>query len=384
MENEQVKDREDRASAPTTALTTQASPDQMAANMARMKAMIDLKKQFLKENLIEGIERDYAVIPGTNKLSLLKPGAEKLLDWHGYVGCFIMTAEKEDWSIGLFAYTYRCQIRQKGTNIVVAECDGDASSYESRYRFEWKRDYEIPKGIDLETLVSKEFTYGKNKTVKYQMIVANPADKRNTVRKIAQKRAFIGATVLATATSDLFAADVEPDDDQEGNGHKSTGEGKPKGDYGNAISEAQVRRFFGLMKNTTIDKTQLLAYIKAKYGIDSLEEVGYKIYEPICKAIESGKLEMPASKPTSETAKPEASQQAPASSVPASGGKITVPQIKDLNMLLNSLGKTEPEFKDWLQHAFPQYAGKGVNDLLSSEVDAVKFAFQQYCEGEAQ
>lgn len=371
-----------RNESPTTALVAQASPEVMAANMQRMSAMIELKRKFLQENLKEGIEKDYAVIPGTKKLSLLKPGAEKLLDWHGLYPSVQLMSEKEDWDIGLFAYTYRCTIKQKGSNLPVAECDGDASSYESKYRFEWKYASELPAGIDHNTLPKREF----GKTVKYQMVVANPADKRNTVRKMAQKRALIGATVLATATSDLFAADVDPEGEgdgtegQSGNGSSqgASGSSGPK-DYGKPISEAQCRRFFGLMKGTTITKDQLLAYIKAKYGFESLEAVGWKAYDDICKAIESGHLEM--AKPAA-AAPAETQPSAPAASTPATGPKASVAQIKDMSMMLAELGQTESQFKEWLAEAYPQYAGRGINDLLSADVDGIKAQFRAWVKGE--
>lgn len=384
MENEQVKDREDKSSA-TTALTTQASPDQMRTNMQRMSEMIKLKKLFLQENLQKGIENDYAEIPGTNKLSLLKPGAEKLLDWHGYYAKFVLTSEKEDWGAGLFAYTYRCEIRMKGSNDLVADCEGDASSYESKYRFEWKYGDKLPAGTKTEGLLSR----GEGNSIQYQVIVANPADKRNTIRKMAQKRALIGATVVATATSGLFAADVDPDDESGSGGHQqeSGGNGErnstPSGDHGGPISDKQSKRLYAIRKNHNINDGEFKAWLKAKYGIDDDRKIGYKVYEDICKACESGHLEIPASKPTSETAKPESSQQEPASSAPASGGKITVAQVKDFYMLLTSLGKSEHDFKEWLPIAMPKYEGKGVNDLQSADVDYIKEQYTMYCQGEA-
>lgn len=378
--NDEVRDREGQ-SATSSALITQASPDQMQSNMARMKAMIELKKDFLKDNLKPGIERDYAEIPGTKKLSLLKPGAEKLLDWHGYFASFECISEKEDWEIGLFAYTYRCTIKQKGSNLPVADCEGDASSYESKYKFEWKYDHELPKNVDPSTLPSK--TYGK--TVRYQVMAANLADRRNTVRKMAQKRALIGATVLATATSDLFAADVDPDDPDASAANQNSGSGddhaQASGDYGNPISDKQGKRLYAIRKSNGIDDATFKAWLKAKYGIDDDRTIGYKIYDEIVKACESGKLEMPAAKHSPEpAAKSEgASQQ----SAPASGGKISTAQLKDFYMLLGTLRKTENQFKEWLAVAYPQMAGYGVNDLMSGDVDRIKEAFQLYCHGEA-
>lgn len=381
MENEQVKDREVSGSSPTTALTTQASPDQMTANMARMKQMIELKKRFLQENLSEGLDRDYAKIPGTAKLSILKPGGEKLADWHGIYARYFLISEKEDFEIGLFSYVYKCVGYQKGTNNIVGECEGDASSWESKYRFEWKYESELPGSLDKDQLARKRFGEGDKAYYKYQVVATNLADRRNTVRKMAQKRAFLGMVISATATSDLFAADIDPDDPEGSAGAQNTGDdtghGQPHGDYGNPISDKQGKRLYAIRKSANIDDATFKAWLKAKYGIEDDRTIGYKIYDEICKACESGKLEMPAAKPAAETAP--ASPAQPASS----GTKITVPQIKDFNMLLNSLGHNEAHFKEWLGLAIPAYEGKGVNDLLSGDVDYIKEQYAKYCEGEA-
>lgn len=379
--NEEVKDREDRQAPVSTALMTQASPDQMQANMDRMSAMLKLKRKFLNENLAPGIERDYAAIPGTDKLSLLKPGAEKLLDWHGYYATFALTAEKEDWDIGLFAYTYRCEIKQKGSNTLVADCEGDASSWESKYRFEWKYESELPKGVDKDTLVKKQFGRDDHTYFKYQTIVANAADKRNTIRKMAQKRALIGATVLATATSDLFAADVDPDD-PEGDAGSRTGEnagGKGSGDTGEVISEKQGKRLYGIRMGKNIDNKTFKSWLKTHYGYDDDRKISKAHYDEIVKICESGTLTVPTA-----PAKP-AADPAPAatSGKPATGGKISAAQTKDVFMLLNSFGKTEYEFKEWLAIAYPQMAGYGINDLLSADVDRIKESFTLYCQGES-
>ena len=44
-------------------LTKTVSADQLQAHMVQMKAMIDLKKQFLQDNLTAGIHNDYSKIP---------------------------------------------------------------------------------------------------------------------------------------------------------------------------------------------------------------------------------------------------------------------------------------------------------------------------------
>ena len=369
-------------------LTGMQSVDQLRQKMQQMVVMIDLKKQFLKEQLKEGIDRDYAAVPGCgDKKALLKPGAEKLLDWHSYYADFKLVAEKEDWGIGLFAYVYRCEIKQRGTGIVVGTSEGDASTYESKYRFEWKYENQLPAGIDIDTLKKKEFSRKDgSKSYRYQLQIDNLADKRNTVRKMAQKRALVGATVLATATSDLFTTDVDPEDGgseagEGGETHGANGNGKaaaaPK-DYGNPISEKQGKRLYAIRSNAKVDPDLFKKWLKAKYGLDHDSEIGYKVYEEICAACQSGKLEMPAEKPAekSEAApdKPEQSTPAAASGVKLiyqGGLQQHAARIKAIWDAIIASKKEEADFLKFLHTQFPQYVGRGINDIAASDCGSI-------------
>ena len=356
----------------TVAGTT--SIDQLRNRVAQMKAMIQIKRDFLRDVLEKGIDKDYGEIPGCGeKKVLLKPGAEKLLDWHGYYASFVLMSEKEDWERGLFAYVYRCEIKQKGTGIIVGVSEGDASTMESKYRFEWKCANQLPSGVDSSTLKTRELGRGEHKSIQYQVLIDNPADKRNTVRKMAQKRALIGATVLATATSALFTTEVDPDEippeaGQEGESHGSNGNGKaatPPRDYGKTISEAQARRLYAIRKTAEIHNDQFSKWLKAKYGLDSDRDIGWKIYEEICKACESGRLEMPMEKPAEKPAaesKPE--QATPAA---ASGVKLNAAQIKAIWDAIIASKKEEGDFLKFLHTQFPQYVGRGINDIAASD-----------------
>lgn len=273
-------------------IATLVDPTNLRAKMTRMKEVIELKRLFLKENLHEGADKDYAVIQGCGKRPmLLKPGAEKLLDWHGYYPAFELVAQKEDDDLGIYSYVYRCTIKQRGSNMVIAQCEGDASTMESKYRFEWKTADQLPAGTMVDTLESKKDDYGK---IRYRVLVAHPADKRNTVRKMAQKRALIGATVLATATSDLFATEEPPDGGGDSGGGGNEGkQGQPTGDYGDPISGPQANRLHVIRKKANISEAQLLAWLKAKYGITKIEAIGWKLYKEICTAVENQRLDMP-------------------------------------------------------------------------------------------
>jgi len=123
-----------------------------------------------KEVLKEGLDADFAEIPGTNRPCLLKPGAEKLCQLFGYrVGAMQMLSEDKDGDNNKkYGAMYKCTLVDSHGR-VVGECDGYAYGGERKAR-SWDR---------------------------------------NTIIKMAQKRAFVGAVLWATASSGLFTQDIE-------------------------------------------------------------------------------------------------------------------------------------------------------------------------------
>ena len=82
---------------------------------------------------------DYGVIPGTEKRTLLKPGAEKLTTFFGLSTRFQLIERIEDWAgeaygdEPFFYYLYRCQLSRG--DLLVAEADGSCNSRETKYRW---------------------------------------------------------------------------------------------------------------------------------------------------------------------------------------------------------------------------------------------------------
>lgn len=377
MENENVKDKIQNLDVRGTDIVLPGpmsglpSVEEMQARMARMSALLDLRETFIREKMVKG--QDYGLVPGAKKPSLWKSGAEKILMWYGYYAYLELTSEKEDFGAEIFAYVYRCEIRQVGTNIAVAVCEGDCSTRETKYGYRWVARDQLPENADVSSLSSRI----ENGKTQYRVLSDNPADKRNTARKMAQKRAFVGATMIGCALSSIFDQEMPPGDDDEQSGNLNPEE------YGEPINDKQGKRLYAIRMNKGIDNKAFRTWLKAKYNLDDDRKIGINIYDEICKACESGKLEMPAkSTPAQPATDPTPAQGA--GSPASTGAKISVAQTKDFYMLLNSLGKTENQFKEWLSLAYPQMAGNGINDLMSADVDAIKHAFHQYCDGEAQ
>lgn len=200
-----------------------------AASIAQLRERYKVFNQFVKDILHAGV--DYQTIPGTDKPSLVKPGAEKLATLFGLSARFTAVEKVEDWT-GIdhgnepfFYYVYRCELYRG--ELFVASCDGSCNSREKKYRYR-NADRVCPTCGKPTIFKSKQkpewycwtkkggcgatFTANdKRITDQGTGQVPNPdiADQVNTLQKMAQKRAFVGAVLIATNASEYFTQDVE-------------------------------------------------------------------------------------------------------------------------------------------------------------------------------
>jgi hypothetical protein len=160
--------------------------------------------------LVDG--RDYGAIPGVDKPSLLKPGAERITIAFGCYSRFRIVEQEIDhdrrvewqkkrakWdtvdgrrqkvgedvttgvSLGLYRYVVECEIIHRETGLVVGSCLGAASTMESKY-------------------------------------IDRPREMENTIAKMAEKRAHVGAVLNAFGLSEQFTQDVEDNPSAYGHG----------------------------------------------------------------------------------------------------------------------------------------------------------------------
>jgi hypothetical protein len=187
--------------------------------------------EFVRTVMREGV--DYGRIPGTDKPTLLKPGAEKLCTLFGLTSRFQLIRAIEDWTGGehngepFFYYLYRCQL-WRGDRII-AEGDGSCNSFEQKYRYrEAQRKCPV---CGLAAIIRGKEEYGGGwlcfkkrggcgtkfraddpEIVDQQtgrVLNETIADQVNTIQKMAQKRAIIAATLLAVNGSEFFTQDSE-------------------------------------------------------------------------------------------------------------------------------------------------------------------------------
>jgi hypothetical protein len=176
---------------------------------------------------------DYGVIPGTEKRTLLKPGAEKLTTFFGLSTRFQLLERVEDWAgeahggEPFFYYLYRCQLYRG--DLLIAESDGSCNSRETKYR--WREAQRQCPACSQAAIIKGREEYGGgwvcfkkrggcgakfrdgDEQIESQQTgrVFNPdiADQVNTIQKMSQKRALVGAVLLAVNASEFFTQDVE-------------------------------------------------------------------------------------------------------------------------------------------------------------------------------
>ncbi|MCA0214562.1 MAG: hypothetical protein LCH79_15460 [Proteobacteria bacterium] len=141
----------------------------------------------------------YGVIPGTDKPTLYKQGAEVL--------CMAFrvsdTYSVEDLSTpDMVRYRVTCTGSHQISGTVLGTGMGEASSGEEKYK--WRKAWDDEFDATPENL--RRIKMGKYKT---KQVRTEPADLANTILKMANKRAKIAMTINVTACGDMFGQDLE-------------------------------------------------------------------------------------------------------------------------------------------------------------------------------
>lgn len=162
----------------------------------------------VKSQMIHG--HDYGQIPGTDKPTLLKPGAEKIAKLLELADTYETTEQTLDWDRPFFHFLIRCRLVVMGTTTVVSEGLGECNSYEGKYRYRWVFDSGLPAGLDKATLKTRTINLKRGGTAKqYQVENEDIFSQVNTLLKMAKKRALVDAALSAGRLSDIFTQDME-------------------------------------------------------------------------------------------------------------------------------------------------------------------------------
>ena len=256
-----------RSTAPLTAWTPT-----FAMSVDEAVAQVRMKREFMTRVMVERVH--YGSLPGTrdDKKCLFKPGAELLLSAMG------LHAELTDAAPPILDITGRdhngepfieyrrtCAIYRQigpaeGERMLVARAEGSCSSWEVKYRYR-NAQRECP-DCHQETIIKGKEEWGggwvcqrakggcghkfqdDDRRIADQQVgrVRNSevADVANTILKMADKRAMVASTLLATGCSDIFTQDIVDEDDpggaednEAGTSRRVSGGGRQNGGRGN-------------------------------------------------------------------------------------------------------------------------------------------------------
>ena len=195
-------------------------------------------QQVIQKTLHQG--HDFGIIPGTDKPTLLKPGAEKILMTMGLRSEFEIVDSTRDFEKGFFQYQVRCKLLRG--DMVITEGLGSCNTRERKY------------------------------------LKMDPYTMDNTVLKMAKKRALVDAALLVASLSDVFTQDLE---DIDINGRPIDTQ-KVYTDQDSTISKAQAKRMFALAKGNA----EIVKQVLNDYGYEKSSEVEKVKYNEVCKEIE--------------------------------------------------------------------------------------------------
>lgn len=155
-------------------------------------------------------EVHYGVIPGTDKPTLYKQGAEVLCMAFRVADSY----QVEDLSTAeVVRYRVTCSGVHQVSGLVLGTGMGEASSGEEKYKWRkaYKEEFEAtPANLRRE---KKGYNAKEKKAYSTFQVRTEPADLANTILKMANKRAKIAMTINVTACGDMFGQDLEDMDE---------------------------------------------------------------------------------------------------------------------------------------------------------------------------
>ena len=193
------------------------------------KLFDDEMNRFIDTVLIAGV--DYGIIPNCKKPTLLKSGAEKILNYLGLIARTEVTNRVEDYNVGFFSYEAK---------VYLIDYNG------------------VVKGEGIGITNTRESKYAKT----------NGYAVQNTVLKMAKKRALVDAALNVGNLSARFTQDVEDMNlEPDNTGGKNPDELKnPKAEK--PATKKQITFLEKLMQESNSSVDAINRYVQKTYGID--------------------------------------------------------------------------------------------------------------------
>lgn len=199
------------------------------------KLFDDEMNRFIDTVLIAGV--DFGIIPNCKKPTLLKSGAEKILNYLGLIARTEVTNRVEDYNVGFFSYE---------TKVYLIDYNG------------------VVKGEGIGITNTREGKYAKS----------NGYAVQNTVLKMAKKRALVDAALNVGNLSARFTQDVEDMNIEPDNaGGKNPEELKQPTKPSRPATKKQLEYLQKLMQQHNNTPETMNKYVKQIYGIDDYTKI---------------------------------------------------------------------------------------------------------------
>ena len=217
------------------AVVVQENKGIQSYSVNEVKAQVTQVQTLMKELMDENVHYGKS-FPGDTKKNLLKPGADKLMFMFRLRPDF--EQEIKELPNNHKEVITHCKVYHIESGNKIAEGVGLASTMESKFRYR-NTGRKCPE-CGKETIKENKFDnggfycfakiggcgakFGKDEPLIINQQVGkmeNPdiADCYNTVLKISKKRAYVDATITATAASDIFTQDLEELTGEQENGY---------------------------------------------------------------------------------------------------------------------------------------------------------------------
>lgn len=199
------------------------------------KLFDDEMNRFIDTVLIAGV--DFGIIPNCKKPTLLKSGAEKILNYLGLIARTEVTNRVEDYNVGFFSYE---------TKVYLIDYNG------------------VVKGEGIGITNTREGKYAKT----------NGYAVQNTVLKMAKKRALVDAALNVGNLSARFTQDVEDMNIEPDNaGGKNPEDLKQPSKLSRPATKKQLEYLQKLMQQHGNTPETMNKYVKQTYGIDDYTKI---------------------------------------------------------------------------------------------------------------
>lgn len=293
-----------------------------------IKGQVNRIQEVMQAVMQEGYH--YGVIPGTQKPTLLKPGAEKLIVTFRLAP--LLEVERIDLGNNHREYQVKCTLVHIPTGRVFGEGIGSCSTLESKYR--WRQGERLCPHCGRPTIIKGKAEYGggwlcfarkggcgakfveRDEQITSQPVgrTENPdiSDTWNTILKMAKKRALVDATLTATAASDIFTQDIGDDEAEHAEPPpvapaaaapqpltatlpvrqapplKTEAQADPESDA--VITQGQRKRLFAILKEAGVSDSDFKDFLKSAYQLESTAKLPQSKYQLLCENIIDGSV----------------------------------------------------------------------------------------------